>query len=145
MTSQIPLMDAFHRELNIGDLVLGAKGRPNHFIATVFTHAIVIGRTKAMVRLHQVNSYGLTDTKEILQSIEGRYGRGGGKINPNEVILVNAGHLSPQVIEDTLAKGKTNLTVQAPIALFCTNTLLTPAPAMKFGGQHTHPTSKGNP
>ena len=121
-----PLLDAFGRELNIGDIVLGARGRPNNYVETVYMHSIVIGRTKAMLRLHQVDSYNLN--KIIIEaSIEQRYGRGGGKINPAETILVLQGFLSEQEMEDALDKGKAALVLPAA-PLFSTSSL-TPSPS----------------
>lgn len=128
-TTQLVLKDAFHRELKVGDLVLGAKGRPNHYIGTVYMHAVVIGRTRAMVRLHQIDSFNICKGN-VLQSIEGRYGRGGGKINPAEVILVDQGFLSEKEIEIATAKGVAACSVTVP-ASFLSTPMLTPVPSKR--------------
>ena len=98
------LTDAFHQELNIGDLVLGAKTKKGNYGDTQFIHAIVVGRTDAMVRLHQVPSENLRDLQELLRTIE-RRGFQGGKILPREVVLVASGHIPENQVVDTLEKG----------------------------------------
>ena len=47
------LLDHYGQELNLGDMVLGAQGG-GRYKETRFLHAVVVGRTKKMVRLHQI-------------------------------------------------------------------------------------------
>ena len=124
-SNQVVLQDAFQREVGIGDIVLGAKGKRSNYQETVYMHSIVIGRTRAMVRLHQIGSYDISKSN-VLDSIEGRYGRGGGKVLPVEIILVHKDFLSEQEITDAVARGVTAHTPSA--AAFLTPASLTPAP-----------------
>lgn len=144
-THKQPLIDAFGRELNIGDIVLGAKGRPNNYVETVYMHSIVVGRTKAMLRLIQIDSYNL-DKSSIEEVIERRgNGGGGGKINPAETILVMQGFLSEQEIEDALTRGKLSTNVQLVPASWVSPTALTPAKRTSKQVFGTPPTNLFNP
>jgi hypothetical protein len=90
------LQDHYDQELNIGDLVLGARpgGTYRH---TVFTHGIIVGRTKSMIRLHQVNGQG--DREYDKSTLASRGTKRGGKVLPSEVILLNKQYLTREEID----------------------------------------------
>lgn len=90
--------DYFGQQLEIGDLVLGAKpgGRYRN---TEFSTCVIIGETNKMVRCHQV--YKPQDRADTLRSLEYRCRRGG-KALPEEFILLKKGYLTKQEIDNAM-------------------------------------------
>jgi hypothetical protein len=90
------LKDHYGQELNIGDMVLGAKGG-DRYRETKFIHAIVVGRTKQMVRLHQISETG--DKQMALDSLKHRGTKLGGKVFPIELIRLEQNFLTRDEID----------------------------------------------
>tara|TARA_R110002096_G_scaffold61408_1_gene152613 strand:- start:221 stop:613 length:393 start_codon:yes stop_codon:yes gene_type:complete len=90
------LHDHYGQELNIGDMVLGAVAG-GRWRQTRYIHSVVVGRTLAMVRLHQISETGLKP--EVLESLKNRGTKRGGKVIPQEVIRLTKGFLSFDEVE----------------------------------------------
>ena len=90
------LKDHYGQELNIGDMVLGARGG-NRYQETRFVHAVVVGRTKQMVRLHQISKTG--DKLTALDSLKHRGTKRGGKVFPSELIRLEQNFLTRDDID----------------------------------------------
>lgn len=88
--------DYFGQQLEVGDLVLGAKpgGRYRN---TEFNTCVIIGETVKMIRCHQV--YKPEDRADTLRSLMERMRRGG-KAHPEEFILLKKGYLTKREIEN---------------------------------------------
>ena len=91
--------DFYNREINVGDLVLGAS-RQGRFGSTQFNELVVIGRTPQMIRVVQVGR------SDDLESVERhlRSGRGG-KAFPQEFILLQQGFVTEQQIKACVDAG----------------------------------------
>ena len=89
------LKDHYGQELNIGDMVLGAVG--GAYRGTRFLHAVVVGRTKQMVRLHQISETG--DKQVALDSLKQRGTKLGGKVFPSELIRLAQNFLTRDEID----------------------------------------------
>ena len=85
------LHDHYGQELNIGDMVLGAIAG-GRWRQTRYIHSVVVGRTKAMIRLHQIPETG--NKAEVLESLKNRGTKRGGKVIPEEVIRLTEGFLT---------------------------------------------------
>jgi hypothetical protein len=96
MTTLNKLHDHYGQELNLGDMVLGAVGG-GRFRQTRFVHAVVVGRTKQMVRLHQISSNG--DKQFALQTLKERGTKRGDRVLPTELIRLHEGFLTVAEIE----------------------------------------------
>lgn len=105
--------DYYGNQVEVGDLVLGAKpgGR---FRLTEFTEAIVIGETAAMLRVCQViDSRKLESCEEMIRD----RGRRGGRLNPNEIIVLKKGYLTKERIKELKELGEKDRTVHVSTAL----------------------------
>ncbi len=91
------LKDHYGQELNIGDMVLGAVGG-GAYRGTRFLHAVVVGRTKKMVRLHQISQTG--DKQLALDSLKHRGTKRGGKVFPSELIRLEQNFLTRDEIDE---------------------------------------------
>ena len=96
MTTLDKLYDHYGQELQLGDMVLGAVGG-GRFRQTRFIHAVVVGRTKQMVRLHQVGSDG--NKMVALDSLKHRGTKRGGRVLPEELIRLQENFLTVAEIE----------------------------------------------
>lgn len=115
------LRDYFGNEINVGDIVLGATARRNHFQDTSYSIAVVIGRTKGMLRLHKLGEQKhdlKLSKKEILERVESRYGRKGGRVLPGLVISLNIPTgITQQEFDDAVNKQATrNLAPNNPFS-----------------------------
>ncbi len=90
------LTDHYGQELNLGDMVLGAVGG-GRFRQTRFIHAVVVGRTKAMVRLHQISDDG--DRQYALETLKRRGTQRGGRVLPTELIRLQESFLTVAEVE----------------------------------------------
>jgi len=109
-TEEIQLKDHYGQELNIGDLVLGAKAG-GRFGITSFIHSIVIGRTKHMVQVHQV-MHNQSPT-EMLTSLRYR-GCIGGRVKPLDLIRVEKALFTPKALTKAQDKGRSDPTLPLP-------------------------------
>ena len=91
------LHDHYGQELNIGDMVLGAIAG-GRWRQTRYIHSVVVGRTKAMLRLHQISETGIKS--EVLDSLKSRGTKRGGKVIPEEVIRLTEGFLTFDEVEE---------------------------------------------
>ena len=90
------LYDYYGQELEIGDMVLGAVAG-NRYQQTNFKHSVVVGRTKCMVRLHQINEKACK--QDVLNSLKYRGTKRGGKVLPMELIRLEQGFMTRAEID----------------------------------------------
>lgn len=100
--------DHFGKDINVGDILLGAKAG-GKYVDTSFTFVVVVSKTKKLIRVHQCNG---TNPRTITASIvreelKNRAGRPAGKAVPQAFlnIGVNVG-LTQKEMEDIIEAGK---------------------------------------
>lgn len=107
------LRDYYNQDLNIGDLVLGAK-EGGRYRNVSYVHSIVIGRTERMIQVHQVIG---TDTPAKMLNTLNRRGYLGGRVRPSEVIRVEEGLFTEAQIKQAQAPMGTVVTPGSDLKL----------------------------
>ena len=90
------LLDHYGQELNLGDMVLGAQGG-GRYKETRFLHAVVVGRTKKMIRLHQIHAK--DNREQVLRRLKARGSKRGGKVFPEELIRLQESFITRDEID----------------------------------------------
>lgn len=83
------LLDYFGQKVEVGDIVLGATPKRNHFQDTNYSISVVISRTKGMLRLHKLgdsSNLAHMSKNQILDHVKQRGGRKGGRVLAEAVI-----------------------------------------------------------
>lgn len=100
--------DHFGREIEVGDILLGAKAG-GKYVDTVYHFAVVVTKTTKLLRVHQLN--GFTSPHNITAAIvkerlKERAGRPAGKVIPQTLLKtgVNVG-LTQQEMLDAIEAG----------------------------------------
>jgi hypothetical protein len=110
--------DYFGTPINVGDIVLGAKGKRNDFQDTTYCFSVVVAKTKGMIRLHQLGDQKKCTTMpkdEILEQVKCRGGRKGGRmISANVVNLgINCG-ITEKEFNEAIKQGVPDTTHRLP-------------------------------
>lgn len=105
-----PHLDYQRKEVNVGDIVFGAKPSNYRSSREVSYHvSLVIDKTARMLRLHQIDTDLERGTSmyeaEILDSIKDRGGHKGGLVNAYNVIKIRETNIDSNTIVDYLKAG----------------------------------------
>lgn len=101
--------DYFGSTLDVGDIVMGATPRKNHYQDVSYSFAVVIGKTKKMVRLHKIGE-SLEAVKQfhtnpalLSENLVHRRNRRGGAVPPEGLIKTQLKPiLKPDAIKQAL-------------------------------------------
>jgi len=102
--------DFYGNQVQIGDLVLGAKPGGRYRI-TEFTESVVIDETDAMLRVCQIGDSRKLESSE--QRIRDR-GRRGGRLHPEEIIVIKKGYLTKERIRELEKLGENDRDSHVP-------------------------------
>lgn len=112
-------LDYWGASIEVGDIVLGATARKDHFRHNDFDVCLVTGKTSKMIRVHKLGS----NKKEInllntalLKRVEERFGRPVGASHPCNFIKLRETGLTEVEIKDALDKGAKHVTYRGSLS-----------------------------
>lgn len=108
MTQTVTHRDHFGKPLEVGDIALTAKPGGRYF-DTQYAFVVVVAKTPKLLRVHQVSiSSPEISVEDLKESLERRYGRKGGRVDPRA--LISTGHkvkATAAEMETWITKGRT--------------------------------------
>lgn len=102
--------DYFGTEVNVGDIVLSARGAKSHYQDTEYAFCVIIKKTPKMIRVHKLGNHpaDLCASKAtLLTAVKERQGRQGGKVVPYNVIYLKSTGITEQEFDAALVKTST--------------------------------------